>query len=77
MRERSDDTNPTPLPLAGGYYGEWVWNSTATWTWGGQSPLEAGWCILCLSLATVSPLIEMESTLAAFAKVIFFVSENR
>jgi hypothetical protein len=43
MREKSDDINPAPLPLSGGYYGEWVWNSAAAWNWSERAPLEAGW----------------------------------
>jgi len=45
MREKYNDSSPTPLPLAGGYYGEWVWNSTATWMWSEQAPLEAGFSV--------------------------------
>jgi CarboxypepD_reg-like domain/TonB-dependent Receptor Plug Domain len=45
MREKFDDHNPQKLPTAGGYYGEWVWNSTATWMWNAASPLEVGWSV--------------------------------
>jgi len=43
MREKYNDRNPDALPTSGGFYGEWVWNSTATWMWNSKSPLEAGW----------------------------------
>ena len=42
MREKGNDTTPQSLPLSGGYYGEWVANTTATWMWSGQAPLEIG-----------------------------------
>ena len=42
MREKFDNYNKTRLPLAAGYYGEWVWNSDATWMWNKQAPLDAG-----------------------------------
>ncbi len=42
MREKFDNYNPTSLPLGAGFYGEWVASSTATWTWNGRSPLDAG-----------------------------------
>jgi outer membrane receptor protein involved in Fe transport len=45
MREKYDDSSPAALPLDGGYYGEWVWNSTATWMWSEQAPLEAGFSV--------------------------------
>jgi hypothetical protein len=45
MREKFDDHNPNNLPTAAGFYGEWVWNSSATWMWNARSPLEAGWSI--------------------------------
>ena len=31
MREKFDNYNPTQLPLGAGYYGEWAWNTNATW----------------------------------------------
>lgn len=43
MREKHSDTTPDALPLVGGYYGEWIGNSTATWLWSEQAPLEVGW----------------------------------
>ena len=43
VREKHDDTTPESLPLAGAYYGEWVGNTAATWMWGEQATLEAGW----------------------------------
>jgi hypothetical protein len=45
MREKYNDATPTPLPLSGGFYGEWVWNSSATWLWNPAAPLEAGWSV--------------------------------
>lgn len=45
MREKYDNSNRTSLPLGGGYYGEWVWNSAATWMWNRKNPLEAGWSV--------------------------------
>jgi hypothetical protein len=42
MREKHDDQNPQVLPLAGGYYGEWVANTAATWMWSEKGALEAG-----------------------------------
>jgi hypothetical protein len=42
MREKYNDETVAPLPLAGGYYGEWVANSAATWQWSEQPPLEVG-----------------------------------
>jgi hypothetical protein len=43
MREKFDDHNPDNLPTAAGFYGEWVWNASATWMWNSASPLEVGW----------------------------------
>jgi hypothetical protein len=43
MREKHNDTTPEALPLAGGYYGEWVGNMAATWMWAENATLEAGW----------------------------------
>ena len=45
MREKFDDHNPNNLPTAAGFYGEWVWNTSATWLWNSKSPLEAGWSL--------------------------------
>ncbi len=42
MREKFDDTNRTSLPLANGYYGEWVGNTNATWMWSPSSELDLG-----------------------------------
>ncbi|MEO8367976.1 MAG: carboxypeptidase regulatory-like domain-containing protein [Candidatus Solibacter sp.] len=42
MREKFDNYNPTRRPLAAGFYGEWVWNSSATWMWNRQTPMDAG-----------------------------------
>ncbi len=45
MREKFDNNNPTSLPLGGGYYGEWVWNGSATWLWSQKHPLDVGWSV--------------------------------
>ena len=57
MREKFDNYDPTALPLAGGYYGEWVTTTNASWNWsaasspGGSgagvqaSPLDAGFAL--------------------------------
>ena len=45
MREKFDNYNPTQRPLAAGFYGEWVWNTNATWMWNKQAPLDAGWSL--------------------------------
>lgn len=45
MREKFTDTNPTALPVTGGYYGEWVWNTDVSWMWNSRAPLEAGWSV--------------------------------
>jgi len=45
MREKFDNYNPAKLPLGAGYYGEWVWNTNATWMWNKQTPLDAGWSV--------------------------------
>ncbi|MCP5113967.1 MAG: TonB-dependent receptor, partial [bacterium] len=42
MRERHDNWNRHELPLSDGYYGEWIWNSHATWIWGERQSLEGG-----------------------------------
>lgn len=43
MREKYGDNNPSAVSLGAGYYGEWVWNTTATWTWSSNGALDAGW----------------------------------
>ena len=45
MREKFDDTNPANSPLAGGHYGEWVWDAGATWMWSAASSFDAGWSV--------------------------------
>ena len=45
MREKFNNANPTGLPLAGGFYGEWTWNSSVTWVWDGKHPLDIGWSL--------------------------------
>jgi hypothetical protein len=42
MREKFGDTNPKNVSLGAGYYGEWVWNTTATWMWSPAGGLDAG-----------------------------------
>ncbi len=42
MREKYSDRNPSNLDLGAGYYGEWVWNATATWMWNDKAPLDIG-----------------------------------
>ncbi len=42
MREKYNDTTPSALPLSGGLYGEWVWNTAVTWLWSSATPFEAG-----------------------------------
>jgi len=42
MREKHGATTPQAFPLAGGYYGEWVGNTAATWMWSEQAPLQIG-----------------------------------
>lgn len=43
MRERFENRNRKELALGSGQYGEWVWNSNATWMWRGQNALDLGW----------------------------------
>lgn len=43
MREKYDNTSPNNLLLGAGYYGEWVWNASATWMWNSRAPLDIGW----------------------------------
>ena len=45
MREKYDNTNPSGVALAGGFYGEWVWNTAATWMWTSRGALDAGWSL--------------------------------
>ena len=42
MREKYGDNNPNNVSLGAGYYGEWVWNTTATWMWSSAGPLDVG-----------------------------------
>lgn len=42
MRERFENLNKQALPLAGGHYGEWIWNSSNTWQWGENGSLYFG-----------------------------------
>lgn len=43
MREKFGDNGPDNFNLGAGYYGEWVWNTTATWMWSPNCPMDAGW----------------------------------
>jgi len=45
MREKFDNNNPTALPLGAGYYGEWVWNGSATWMWNARNAMDVGWSV--------------------------------
>ncbi len=45
MRERFENLSRDELALARGYYGEWVWNSNATWLWRDNAPLDFGWSL--------------------------------
>jgi hypothetical protein len=54
MREKFDNHNKTQLPLGAGFYGEWVWNTDATWMWNKQSPLDAGWSLRRLRSSGIS-----------------------
>lgn len=42
MREKFEDDNPNNQALAGGRYGEWVWNTEGAWLWSGQHSLAFG-----------------------------------
>lgn len=42
MREKYGNQNPNEAPLARGHYGEWVWDTSATWMWAGKQALEVG-----------------------------------
>jgi hypothetical protein len=63
MREKFDNGNKTQLPLAAGFYGEWVWNTDATWMWNKQSPLDAGWTYRRLRISGISNQYQTGSTL--------------
>jgi hypothetical protein len=45
MRERFTNLNRDLLPLEAGNYGEWIWQSRATWFWSARSTLDAGWSV--------------------------------
>ncbi len=45
MREKFANDNRGNVSLAGGQYGEWVWNADATWLWNKPQGLEAGWTL--------------------------------
>jgi len=42
MRERFKNFNRDRLELARGHYGEWAWNSKATWMWSQRHPMDFG-----------------------------------
>lgn len=45
MRERYTNKNRYDMTLGDGYYGEWVWNGSATWMWNSRAPLDGGWSV--------------------------------
>ncbi|MFB3826873.1 MAG: carboxypeptidase regulatory-like domain-containing protein [Bryobacteraceae bacterium] len=45
LRERFETANRQQLALGAGYYGEWVWNSAAAWSWNARAPIEAGFSL--------------------------------
>jgi hypothetical protein len=45
MRERFTNRNRGWLPLQSGDYGEWVWQSNASWEWSPGAALDAGWSV--------------------------------
>lgn len=45
MRERFENLNRDRMKLAGGYYGEWIWSGSASWTQSPAMSLEAGWSL--------------------------------
>jgi hypothetical protein len=45
MREKFGDKNPNYVSLGAGYYGEWVWNTTASWMWNPAGALDAGFSV--------------------------------
>jgi len=62
MREKYDNYNKTELPLAAGYYGEWVWNTDASWMWNKESPLDAGWSLRRMRSSGVSNQYQTSSS---------------
>ncbi len=42
MRERADGVNPRELPLGGSEHREWIWNTSLSWNWRPNAPLQAG-----------------------------------
>jgi hypothetical protein len=42
LRERYDDSNRERQPLGGGFYGEWVGKSDASWVWNPSATLDFG-----------------------------------
>jgi len=45
LRERFNNWNRDGAPLAGGCYGEWVWNAEATRVWKDGGALDFGWSV--------------------------------
>ena len=45
IRERYSNRSRDSLELEAGYYGEWVWQSQATWVWGSGNTLDAGFSL--------------------------------
>jgi hypothetical protein len=45
MREKYDNANRAGQSLAGGYYGEWVWDAAATWSRSLGGSLDFGWSV--------------------------------
>jgi hypothetical protein len=43
VREALRDANPNNIKFDHGQYGEWVWNSNATWMWRPQDSFHFGW----------------------------------
>jgi hypothetical protein len=64
MREKFDNYNKTQLPLAAGFYGEWVWNTDATWMWNKETPLDVGWTFRRLRSGGISNQYQTGSTAA-------------
>ncbi|MCL5746263.1 MAG: TonB-dependent receptor, partial [Acidobacteria bacterium] len=43
LREKYENQNRESLVLGADHYGEWVWNTNATWIWSARAPLDLGW----------------------------------
>ena len=64
MREKFDNYNKTQLPLGAGYYGEWVWNTDATWMWNKETPFDAGWSFRRIRSSGISNQYQTGSSVA-------------